>query len=116
MRIVTQIAMASVLVLVGYGSSFGQANAGSKTVVKTIKVKKVKPPKQIKNKDIQKAQKKLALTTSEKAIQKANQKRIQDERNALRKNNKKAAADFKAMQKAYTKKLREDEKRARKAR
>src|SRR5437870_2176541 len=109
MHLVKQIVLASVLVLVGYGASYAQTTPQPKPIVQKVKIKKVQPPKPIKNKDIKDAQKKLVLSTSEKAIQKASRKRIQDERNALRKSNQKTAADFKKMQKVYAKKLLDEE-------
>jgi hypothetical protein len=113
MKIVKHIVLASLLVLAAHGASYAQTDPQPKTVVTKVKVKKVKPAKQIKNKDIQKAQTKL--TTNEKAIQKANQKNIAAQQKAFRKSNQKAAANFKATQKASARNLREQQKQARKS-
>ena len=114
MKIVKHIVLASLLVLAAHGASYAQTDPQPKTVVAKVKVEKVKPAKQIKNKDIQKAQTKLVLTTNEKAIQKANQKNIAAQQKAFRKSNQKAAANFKAIQKASAKNLREQQKQAKK--
>jgi hypothetical protein len=113
MKIVKHVVLASLLVLAAYGVSYAQTNPQPKTVVTKVKVKKVKPAKPIKNKDIQKAQTKL--TTNEKTIQKANQKNIAAQQKAFRKSNQKATANFKAIQKASARNLRDQQKQIKKS-
>jgi hypothetical protein len=110
---IKQTVLASVIALAAFGvPSYAQTSPEPTTVVKKVKVKRPKP---IKNKDIQKSQKQLSGTTSEKGLQKANAKRIKDQQNALRKRNKNAAANFKAQQKTNAKKLRDEQRRVRKS-
>lgn len=75
---------------------------------------KVKPPKKIGPKAVQKADKKAVLTSNEKAIQRAQKKSIHDQQQAFRNSNKQTAKQFRAMQKAYEKSLREQARRSKK--
>ncbi len=115
MRIVKPIALTIILITSRIGTPSAQTTPQTKQTVKVGKVKLKPPAKPVQSKDIRKAGTKLVLSTNEKAIQKANQKRIQRERDAFRKSNKKAAEQFKAMQKAYKKKLRDEQRAVRKS-
>lgn len=95
--------------LLSFGSAYGQS-----IPKQTSKKVKIKPAPKIKVQDIKKADKKLALTSDEKAIRKANQSTIRDQQKAFQKANKQAEREMKAKQKAYAKALREAEKQANK--
>jgi hypothetical protein len=93
------------LVLILAGSGFGyaqtQVNPPKKVKpakIKTTKVKKLKPPK---------PPKPTALTPSEKAIQKANDKNVKQQRKAFEDQNQQQAKQFKEQQKAVKKAVKQ---------
>jgi hypothetical protein len=92
-----------VLVLAGSASSYAQTQINppkkvKPAKIKTPKVKKLKPPM---------PPKPTALTPSEKAIQKTNEKNIQQQRKAFEKQNQQQAKQFKAQQKAAKKAVKQ---------
>ena len=98
-----------VLMLVCGASVYGQ----------TTKNVKLKPPKKAKVEKVKKPPKAPKppapkLNSAEKTAQKANQKQIQAQQKAFKKQTEQTAKEVKAQQKAYTKTLRAMEKQAKK--
>src|SRR5215471_323757 len=93
------------LLLILAGSAFGYAQTQTNTPKKVKpakiqmpKVKRLKPPK---------PPKPTALTPSEKAIQKANDKNVKQQRKAFEKQNQQQAKQFKEQQKAAKKAVKQ---------
>ena len=101
-----RIVLGSLMFLVFSGAGVHAQNT------KTVKVKPAKtakPPK-IKKPPKQKAPKPTPLTAQEKAIKKANEKNVREQKKAFEKQNKQQAKVFKAQQNALKKSVKQAKK------
>jgi hypothetical protein len=92
-----------VLMIAGGASTYAQTHVNppkkaKPAKIKTPKVKKLKPPK---------PPKPAALTPGEKAIQKANDKNVKQQRKAFEKQNQQRARQFRQQQKAANKAVKQ---------
>lgn len=103
---VRRLLIATLTVMLLGAPVYGQAPQSSPP-----KKLKVKLPKKVKSPAVKKP-KDSPLSPQEKAVRKANQKMVAQQRKAFEKQKKEQAKDLKAQQKAYLKQLRAAEKQS----
>jgi hypothetical protein len=102
-----RLLIATLTIMLLGATVYGQAPQGS-----SPKKLKVKAPKKVKSPPVKKP-KETPLTPQERAIRKANDKIVAQQRKAFEKENRQRAKDIQAQRKEYLKELRAAEKQAR---